>query len=109
MRQVYYKKLIRDKIPDIIAKHGGKYKTKVLIKREFERELRRKLLEESKELIKAPNVKLTDELSDILEIIKSLAKFHRIKFSDIEKKRVQKRNMRGGFLKRFYLIWSTKK
>ena len=109
MKKVYYRKLIRDNIPEIIKSKGGEYKIKTLQKREFEKELRKKLLEESKELLEAPKKEVINELSDVLEIIKSIASHHKIDFKKIEKNQIKKRKERGGFLKRLFLIWSSDK
>ena len=104
----YHKKLVRDKIPEIIKANNHEYETKVLSKKEFERELKKKLLEEAKELVKAPKKELINELSDILELIKSIASHYKIDFQKVEKYQIEKREKRGGFKKKLFLIWSTK-
>jgi len=109
MRKVYYRKLIRDKIPEVIAANGGEFKTKILKKGEFEKELRKKLLEEAKETVKAKPKGLLNELSDILELVKSLASYHGLDFKKIERNQIKKRRERGGFKKRLFLIWSSDK
>ena len=108
MKKVYYKKLIRDKIPEIIKSKGGEYKIRTLQKREFEKELKKKLLEESKEILEAPKKELVNELSDVLEIIKSIASHFKIDFKEIEKCQIKRKKERGGFLKRLFLIWSMR-
>ena len=58
MRKKYYhQKLIRDKIPEGIKASGDDYETRVLAKTEFEKELKKKLVEESKEVAKASKEK----------------------------------------------------
>jgi len=109
MKKVYYRKLIRDNIPEIIKSKGGEYKIRKLQKREFEKELRKKLLEESKELSKASLKDLVNELSDVLEMIKSIASYYKIDFKKVEKYQIKKRRERGGFKKRLFLIWSSDK
>ena len=109
MKKVYYKKLIRDEIPENIKSKGGEYKIRTLQKRELEKELKKKLIEESKEILEAPKKELINELSDVLEIIKSIALHHNIDFKEIEKYQIKKRKERGGFLKRLFLIWSSYK
>ena len=109
MKKDYYRKLIRDKIPEIIKSKGGEFKTRTLRKREFEKELRKKLLEESKELLKAPRRDLVNELSDVLEMVKSIASYYKINFKEVEKYQIKKRKERGGFKKRLFLIWSSDK
>ena len=109
MKKVYYNKLIRDGIPEVIVRKGGNYETRVLLKKEFEKELKKKLIEESKELAEAPKRELLNELSDVLEIIKSIAFYHKINFKDVEKYQLKKIKERGGFMKRLFLIWSSGK
>ena len=103
----YYHKLIRNKIPQIIEANGGKYQTRIMGGQEFEKELKKKLIEEAKELAKAPSDELENELADVLEIIKSLCSHFKIKFSQVEKLRTEKKKKRGGFKKRLFLIWSS--
>lgn len=105
----YYRKLVRDKIPQVIEKRGGTYKVRVLPQREFAKALRKKLREETKEATTAPAHLLVDELADMLECMQSLAAFYHLPWIDITKKQKQKRKERGGFEKRLYLIWSADK
>jgi predicted house-cleaning noncanonical NTP pyrophosphatase (MazG superfamily) len=110
MKEKYYhRKLIRDKIPETIEESGGKYKTRVLGKVEFEKELKKKLVEESKELAIAPKEELLNKLADVLELTKSIASHHKIPFSKVERFQEEKRKKRGGFKKKLFLIWSTGK
>ncbi|MEC9484827.1 MAG: nucleoside triphosphate pyrophosphohydrolase [Candidatus Izemoplasma sp.] len=53
-----YNKLVRDGIPDIIEKAGKNCKTKILSDSEYVHELKRKLIEESQELIEAKTQKI---------------------------------------------------
>jgi len=108
-KKYYHQKLIRDKIPEKIKKSGGDYKIKVLGKAEFEKELKRKLLEESKEIAKAPKEELLNELADILQLTKSIASYYKIPFFRVEKFQEEKRQKSGGFKKKLFLVWSTGK
>ena len=108
-KKYYHQKLIRDKIPEKIKESGDNYKTRVLGKVEFEKELKKKLVEESKELAKAPKDSLLSELADVLELTKSIALHLKIPFSKVEKFQEEKRKKRGGFKKKLFLIWSTGK
>lgn len=108
-KKYYHQKLIRDKIPEKIKESGDDYETRVLGKVEFERELKKKLIEESKELAESPKEKLLNELADVLELTKSIASHYKIPFSKVEKFQEEKRKKRGGFKKRLFLVWSTGK
>ena len=107
MKKLYHKKLIRDKIPEIIDADNGKYKLRVMKEDEFKKELRRKLIEESKEAIEAEKKELGKELADVLELVKSIAESENISFEIIEENQKQRRKERGGFKKRLFLIWSS--
>jgi predicted house-cleaning noncanonical NTP pyrophosphatase (MazG superfamily) len=110
MRKKYYhQKLIRDRIPERIKESEGEYETRVLSGVEFEKELKKKLVEESNELAKAPKEKLLNELADVLELIKSVASYYKIPFNKVGKFQEEKRKKRGGFKKKLFLVWSTEK
>ncbi len=106
MKKFYHKKLIRDKIPEIIEAHNGKYETRIMEEGEFKKELKKKLIEEVEEVIEAEESELKKELADVLEIIKSIAENENIDFKLIEEKQKQRREERGGFKKKLFLIWS---
>ncbi len=108
-KKYYHQKLIRDKIPEKIKGLGGDYQTRVLGKTEFEKELKKKLVEEAKEVVRASKEELLNELADVLELTKSIASYYKIPFSRVEKFQKEKRKKRGGFKKKLFLIWSTGK
>ncbi|OGM08719.1 hypothetical protein A2159_02350 [Candidatus Woesebacteria bacterium RBG_13_34_9] len=108
-KKYYHNKLIRDGIPEKIKRSGGSYQTRVLGNIEYEKELKKKLVEEAKELIKAPKEKLINELADVLELTKSIASNYKIPFTEVEKFQEEKRRKRGGFKKKLFLIWSDQK
>lgn len=108
-KKYYHQKLIRDRIPEVIIKSGDEYKTRVMGEKEFEKELKKKLIEESKELVNAPKEELLNELADVLELTKSIASYFKISFSKVEKFQEEKRKKKGGFKKKLFLIWSTGK
>lgn len=103
----YHRKLIRDNIPEVIVKSGGEYQIKILRNGDFEKELKRKLVEESKELQNTPKGKIVDELADVFQLLKSIAQHYKVKFSKVEKSQQEKKKKRGGFKKRLFLIWSS--
>jgi predicted house-cleaning noncanonical NTP pyrophosphatase (MazG superfamily) len=65
-----YNKLVRDKIPAIIAADGKKLKTRILSDEEHLQALIKKLSEELEEFEEALSV---EELADLQEIIHALA------------------------------------
>lgn len=100
-----YNKLVRDKIPQIIAADGKAYRSRILDKEEYLQELRTKLREETEEYFNASNDKeALEELADMLEVIRALAEAHSSSPTELEKIRVDKAEKRGGFQNRVYLI-----
>ena len=99
-----YKKLVRDKIPDIIKADGGECKFHVAKKNEFAERLNDKVFEEAMELIKNP---CAEEIADVLEVIEALARMHHINLDDIKAAKAKKREERGGFNLMFVLDEAT--
>lgn len=86
-------KLVRDKIPDIIARSGEKPHTHTVQGTDYAKALQAKLQEEVEEYFEDPCI---EELADIQEVILALAALHD---EDLEKTRIAKRKARGGFAK----------
>lgn len=95
-----YNKLVRDKIPDIIAAEGSKYEIEILDDEKFRLELNRKLLEEVNEYLEDNNVY---ELADIVEVVYGILNSMGISISEFEEIRKSKLEKRGGFTKKIYL------
>lgn len=99
-----FNKLVRDKIPDIIKSNGENSITRVLEDEYYRKELYKKLLEETNEVIKSQNVEETlEELADVLEVLKSIAELENKSLNDVIKIAEQKRLKRGGFEERIFL------
>lgn len=99
-----FNKLVRDNIPDIILKNGERPITRVLNDEEYKSELLKKLLEETNEVLSSKESRETlEELSDVLEIIKSIAILEGEDLDTVINLSNQKRLKRGGFEKRIYL------
>ena len=93
-KKYYHQKLIRDRIPEVIKATGDEGKTRILGEREYEKELKKKLIEESKEVLKASKEEVLNELADVLELIKSIASHYKISFPKVEKFQEEKRKKR---------------
>lgn len=107
--EIIYNKLIRDKIPEITKADGWISETRILNKKEFILELRKKILEEAKELNEGSGRdNLIEELVDIQEIIDAILKNINIKFTEFRKIQTKKRQKRGGFAKKLFLIKTVK-
>ncbi|HWS48652.1 MAG TPA: nucleoside triphosphate pyrophosphohydrolase [Candidatus Methanoperedens sp.] len=106
MKKYFHRKLIRDKIPEIIEQNEGHCETKVLNDIEYELELKKKLIEEAIELQRAKDEEIVGELADVLELVKSIASYKGVEFCKVEEKQISKKEKRGGFDKKIFLEWS---
>ena len=103
MRKFKFSKLVRDKIVEDIISNGGKPKWKTLSNKEYIHELKKKLVEETLELLNAEGSEIPEELADVQEIIDNLLAalvITKNKFTEIQKK---KNHKRGSFKKRQYI------
>jgi predicted house-cleaning noncanonical NTP pyrophosphatase (MazG superfamily) len=107
-KKKFHNKLVRDKILQIIEEAGHGHEARTLSEEEFRKKLKEKLVEEAQELLKAPSEELLNELSDVLQLVRSVAENEGIEFDEVEEKRKKKKKERGAFEKRIFLIWSTK-
>ena len=119
MLSVKYDKLVRDKIPEIIKRKGGKVKFHVADNYKFWRKLKEKLGEELKELAEVTEEfidteegeeKLIEETADFLEVLDAVLKYRggRKPLSKSQIRRVlsakrKKAQERGQFKKRIIL------
>lgn len=100
-----YNKLVRDRIPEIIAEKGGKAQTRVLSDEEYRVFLERKLDEEVAEFHTDKNA---EELADILEVVYALAASMDCSREQMQKIYQAKHDARGGFADKILLISSDK-
>lgn len=92
-------KLVRNKIPEIIAAETGKpVKFRVLTEDEYKDALHKKLDEEVAEFHQSGDV---EELVDIYEVIVALAASKGV--YDLDRKSMDKQKRRGGFNNRYFL------
>ena len=96
-----FNKLVRDKIPRIIADSGHTPSYIVLDQEEFASELCKKLSEEVQEFLEDNAL---EELADIIEVVYALAKLQGYSPQQLEKLRQRKHQLRGGFDKRCFLL-----
>jgi len=98
-----YNKLVRDKIPEIIKQNGENPITSILDDIRYKEELEKKLYEEYKEVIESSGSDRIEELADMLEIIKALAKLENKTLDDVIDVSNQKVKKRGAFEKKIFL------
>ena len=98
-----YNKLVRDKIPQIIAASGKNCVTEVLQEDAYLQKLDEKLSEELAEYQKSKSL---EELADLLEVMAAVVKARGYSWEELERIRARKREKRGGFEERILLIES---
>lgn len=97
-----FRKLIRDKIPEIIAAKGEEANMRVLDEAEFLKALENKLLEEVQEMRQKEADKKM-ELADIYEVLDALIQAYGFSKEEIMALKEKKRLERGGFEKKLFL------
>ena len=97
---ISYDKLVRDRIPEIIAASGKQCITEILSEEQYLKKLDAKLDEELAEYHQDPNI---EELADLLEVIRAAAIARGYSVDDLEQVRAEKAAKRGGFEKRILL------
>lgn len=106
--KVFYHKLIRDLIPEKIAKAGAECETRVLEGEEYERALIAKIEEEGSGVAAAASrEELIEELADVQDVIDELKKLKGISDEELSAAQRAARAKKGGFEKRLFLVWSS--
>ncbi len=106
--KVYYRKLIRDKIPEKIAAAGARCEVRTLTSEEYERALLQKVEEEAGGVAGATSrTVLVDELADVLAVIEEIRTFKNISDEELEAAYRKGMEKKGGFTKRLFLEWSS--
>ncbi|MCG8453024.1 MAG: nucleoside triphosphate pyrophosphohydrolase [Spirochaetales bacterium] len=95
-----YNKLVRDKIPEMIASQGKQATTYTADKNEYYARLKAKLMEEVNEFQDDENI---EELADILEVLYALCDAMGIPREKLEETRHNKEIKRGAFQDRIIL------
>ena len=96
-----YNKLVRDKIPEIIAANDGSTcKTRILNDDEYLDSLNSKLQEELNEYLESGNI---EELADLEEVLRAILEAKNVTYEEFEKIRTSKVEKRGAFRKKIFL------
>jgi predicted house-cleaning noncanonical NTP pyrophosphatase (MazG superfamily) len=106
-KKIFYRKLIRDKIPEKMTRVGAAYAVRKLGKKEFEKELLKKVGEEASGLLAAKNkAEIIEELADVLDVAEEIRQHWKIKPSCLKAKQKENTAKKGGFKKKIFLVWS---
>lgn len=98
-----YNKLVRDKIPNIIKEKKETPVVKILDDLEYKEALEKKLYEEYQEVIEASGEDRVEELADMLEVIRAIAKLEDKTLEDVIEVANKKVDKRGGFEEKIFL------
>ena len=93
---VSYRKLVRDRIPEILDEKGVPHEVQVVEGEEFRVELVKKLFEEVEEFIEAQTL---EELADVLEVVDALKQLP--EYADVHAEQERKRVEKGAFTNRY--------
>ncbi len=96
-----HNKLVRDRIPEIIAASGKTCVCRVLPEEEYLERLDEKLNEE---LAEYQESKSLEELADLLEVIRAVTVARGYTLEQLETVRAKKAQERGGFRDRVFLV-----
>ncbi len=88
------KKLVRNKIPNIIKESGRKPIFRKAPKKDLPHLLYNKMIEELNEFFEEPSV---EEAADLYEVLRTLAWLHKLSMSDVVKQADEKRTLKGDF------------
>lgn len=97
------RKLVRDRIPEIIQSQGRHPVTRVLDDASYQAALLSKLTEEAQEASQATATDLPDEMADVLEVLRALTTTVGMSWAQLLALADDKRRRRGGFGKRIFL------
>ena len=97
-----YNKLVRDKIPEIIAQDGKKAVIEILSDDRYLKELEKKLGEEVNEYLEDKSI---EEMADILEVLQAICIARRYTLEELELVRKRKAESRGGFKNKIFLSY----
>jgi predicted house-cleaning noncanonical NTP pyrophosphatase (MazG superfamily) len=97
------RKLVRDRIPELIQADGRHPVTRVLDDAAYRAALLAKLVEEAREASDAAPAGLPGELADVLEVLRALTATAGMSWAQLLALADDKRDRRGGFTNRIFL------
>lgn len=108
MDKIYYNKLCRDKIPEIIREKGFDCEVRVTDHDEYKREIIRKVYEEASGVTNnAGREHMVEEIADLVITLDAVKKEFEISDKEIEAAIHKSIDEKGVYDKRLYLSWSS--
>lgn len=103
-KTTYIHKLVRDGIPEQIAKTGQAVTYRALEGDELLKALHDKLIEEANELIDAKDVKdMLEEAGDVISVVEAIVNYYKIDIGDMVHRKNLKRIDKGDFSSGYFL------
>ena len=97
-----YNKLVRDKIPEIIAGDNGKTcVTRMMADDEYLESLHTKMQEELTEYLESGE---TEELADLEEVLRAILDVKGVSYEEFGEMRNRKVEKRGAYVKKIFLV-----
>ena len=96
-----YRKLIRDKIPEIIERSGKICRTEILADADYLKLLDEKLTEELSEYQESKSL---EELADLLEVMEAVVTARGYSWEQLQTVKAEKKAARGGFAEKLLLL-----
>ena len=96
-----YRKLIRDKIPEIIERSGKICRTEILDDADYLKLLDEKLTEELSEYQESNSL---EELADLLEVMEAVVTARGYSWEQLQTVKAEKKAARGGFAEKLLLL-----
>lgn len=108
MDKIYYNKLIRDKIPEVIRGRGAECEVEELDDTRFKEELMKKAVEEASGLSHARNrEELLEELADVHMVLMEIRKLNNVGAAEFNTAITENILLKGGYDKHVFLHWSS--
>lgn len=104
-----YHKLIRDRIPELLAADGLRYSVEPLDDEAYRLALLAKLIEEAGEAAATADADgLAREIADVYEVIDAILDLHGLDPAAVRALQARRREERGGFARRLQLRWTER-
>ncbi len=108
MEKIYYNKLCRDKIPEIIRGKGFECEVREVEHDEYKREIIRKIFEEASGVSNhSDREHLLKELADLLITINAVKQEFAITDAEVTEAMTKSLVEKGAYNSRYYLAWSS--
>jgi len=108
MEKIYYNKLCRDKVPDIVQGKGFECEVREMDHEEYRREITRKVAEEASGVSNhLGKTSLLKELADLIITIEAVKKEYKLTDSEIQEAVDHSIEEKGGYEDMLYLSWSS--